>query len=126
MRQRHADLAGIEWKWADVRDMPDAAPTASVDIAFDKGTLDAMIHGSPWSPPVDVRENTAKYLGEVHRALKDDGVFLYITYRQPHFMRPLLNADDLWDMDMDVLSGGESAFDYYGFILRRRKKRNEV
>ncbi|KAK1461409.1 hypothetical protein CMEL01_14363 [Colletotrichum melonis] len=126
MRQRHADLAGIEWKWADVRDMPDAAPTASVDIAFDKGTLDAMIHGSPWSPPVDVRENTAKYLGEVHRALKDDGVFLYITYRQPHFMRPLLNADNLWDMDMDVLSGGESAFDYYGFILRRKKKKNDI
>ncbi|EXF84313.1 hypothetical protein CFIO01_08344 [Colletotrichum fioriniae PJ7] len=124
MRQQHADLAGIEWKWADIRDMPDAAPTASVDVAFDKSTLDAMIHGSPWSPPDDVRENTAKYLGEVHRALKDDGVFLCITYRQPHFMRPLLNADNLWDMDMDVLSGGESAFDYYGFILRRRKKNN--
>ncbi|KAJ0328427.1 hypothetical protein COL5a_005206 [Colletotrichum fioriniae] len=124
MRQRHADVASIEWKWADVRDMPDAAPTASVDVAFDKGTLDAMIHGSPWSPPDDVRENTAKYLGEVHRALKDDGVFLYITYRQPHFMRPLLNADNLWDMDMDVLSGGESAFDYYGFVLS--KKKNDI
>ncbi|KAK7443602.1 hypothetical protein Landi51_08951 [Colletotrichum acutatum] len=126
MRQQHAELGGIEWKWADIRDMPDAAPTASVDVAFDKSTLDAMIHGSPWSPPDDVRENAAKYLGEVHRALKDDGVFLCITYRQPHFMRPLLNADNLWDMDMDILSGGESAFDYYGFILKRRKNRNEA
>ncbi|KAK1625046.1 S-adenosyl-L-methionine-dependent methyltransferase [Colletotrichum phormii] len=122
MRQRHADVAGIEWQWADIRDMPEAAPTASVDVAFDKSTLDAMIHGSPWSPPDDVRENTAKYLSEVHRALKDDGVFLYITYRQPHFMRPLLNADNLWVMDMHVLSDGESAFDYYGFVLRKRRK----
>ncbi|GJC85457.1 EEF1A lysine methyltransferase 4 [Colletotrichum liriopes] len=121
MAARHAAAGGIEWRWADVRDMPDAAPTGSVDVAFDKGTLDAMIHGSPWSPPPDVRDNTARYLREVHRALRDDGVFLYVTYRQPHFMRPLLNADALWDLDMDVLSGGESAFDYYGFVLRKKK-----
>ncbi|KZL74419.1 methyltransferase type 11 [Colletotrichum incanum] len=121
MAARHAAVGGIEWRWADVRDMPDAAPTGSVDVAFDKGTMDAMIHGSPWSPPPDVRDNTARYLREVHRALRDDGVFLYITYRQPHFMRPLLNAEGLWDLEMDVLSGGESAFDYYGFVLRKKK-----
>ncbi|GKT82096.1 methyltransferase type 11 [Colletotrichum tofieldiae] len=121
MAARHAAAGGIEWRCADVRDMPDAAPTGSVDVAFDKGTMDAMIHGSPWAPPPDVRDNTARYLREVHRALRDDGVFLYVTYRQPHFMRPLLNADALWDLDMDVLSGGESAFDYYGFVLRKKK-----
>ncbi|WYZ45747.1 hypothetical protein EsH8_VIII_001063 [Colletotrichum jinshuiense] len=121
MAARHAEVGGIEWKWADVRDMPDAAPTASIDVAFDKGTMDAMIHGSPWSPPADVRDNTGRYLREVHRALKDDGVFLYITYRQPHFMRPLLNGEGLWDLEMDVLSGGESSFDYYGFVLRKKK-----
>ncbi|KAI8154295.1 EEF1A lysine methyltransferase 4 [Colletotrichum sp. SAR 10_70] len=120
MKARHEPVGGIEWRWADVRDMPDAAPTRSVDVAFDKGTMDAMIHGSPWSPPDDVRDNTGRYLREVHRALKDDGVFLYITYRQPHFMKPLLNSEGLWDLEMDVLSGGESAFDYYGFILRKK------
>ncbi|KAK6208651.1 hypothetical protein QIS74_12169 [Colletotrichum tabaci] len=121
MTARHAAVGGIEWRHADVRDMPDAAPTGSVDVAFDKGTMDAMIHGSPWSPPDDVRDNTRRYLREVHRALRADGVFLYVTYRQPHFMRPLLNAEGLWDLEMDVLAGGESAFDYYGFILRKKK-----
>lgn len=38
---------------------------SSVDVAFDKSTLDAMIFGSPWNPPAEVRENTARYLGEV-------------------------------------------------------------
>ncbi|KAK1672235.1 hypothetical protein BDP55DRAFT_731684 [Colletotrichum godetiae] len=103
MRQRHADVAGIEWQWVDIRDILEAVPTASIDVAFDKSTLDAMIHGSP----------------EVYHALKEDGVFLYITYRQPHFMRPLLNADNLWVMDMDVLSDDDSAFDHYGFVLRK-------
>ena len=50
MRARHAEEKGIEWRWADVRDMKEVA-SDSVDVAFDKGTLDAMIHGSPWSPP---------------------------------------------------------------------------
>lgn len=40
-------------------------PSSSVDVAFDKGTLDAMIHGSPWNPPEDVKENASKYMDEV-------------------------------------------------------------
>ncbi|KAG7409949.1 EEF1A lysine methyltransferase 4 [Fusarium oxysporum f. sp. rapae] len=64
MTERHKEITGIEWSRVDVRDMPSIA-TGSVDVAFDKGTLDAMIYGSPWSPPDEVRENTSKYLKEV-------------------------------------------------------------
>lgn len=35
------------------------------DIAIDKGTLDAMLHGSLWDPPADVRKNVADYVNEV-------------------------------------------------------------
>ena len=48
----------------DVRDLQ--IPDASVDVAIDKGTLDAMIHGSLWDPPDDVRENVGKYANEVN------------------------------------------------------------
>jgi EEF1A lysine methyltransferase 4 len=44
---------GIYWMQADVRGMREI-PDESVDVAFDKSTLDAMIHGSPWDPPNDV------------------------------------------------------------------------
>ncbi|KID87734.1 endothelin-converting enzyme [Metarhizium guizhouense ARSEF 977] len=64
MTERHAEVKGIEWKLMDVRDMAGVADK-SVDFAFDKGTLDAMIHGSPWNPPETVKENTSGYLGEV-------------------------------------------------------------
>ena len=64
MTQRYADIDGIEWKLIDVCKMDDIQ-SASIDIAFDKGTLDAMIHGSPWSPPKDVVEHTAAYIQEV-------------------------------------------------------------
>ncbi|RKK08069.1 hypothetical protein BFJ66_g12526 [Fusarium oxysporum f. sp. cepae] len=117
MTERHKEITGIEWNRVDVRDMPSIA-TGSIDVAFDKGTLDAMIYGSPWSPPDEVKENTSKYLKEVHRALKADGVFLYITFRQPHFMKLLLNPDNIFDMEMEVLGDG-GGFDYYGYVIRK-------
>ena len=64
MAQLHADKE-IHWVVGDVRDMKQHVPDASVDVAFDKGTLDAMISGSPWDPPDFVLENTKRYIDEV-------------------------------------------------------------
>jgi len=64
MSKRHADTEGITWKQADVRQM-DEIQSESIDVAFDKGTLDAMIHGSPWSPPDEVLDDTSRYVREV-------------------------------------------------------------
>jgi EEF1A lysine methyltransferase 4 len=55
---------GIRWKQMDLRHMDDM-PDKSVDVAFDKSTLDAMIHGSPWNPPDEVKNSTSTYLREV-------------------------------------------------------------
>jgi EEF1A lysine methyltransferase 4 len=54
---------GAQWSVMDVRHLE--LPTASIDIAIDKGTLDAFIHGSLWDPPEDVRENVGRYVDEV-------------------------------------------------------------
>ncbi|KAK0256190.1 hypothetical protein LTR91_003675 [Friedmanniomyces endolithicus] len=110
-------LDGITWMQADVRDMP-AITSDSIDVAFDKGTLDAMIYGSPWNPPDEVKQNASRYMIEVARVLKHDGVFLYITFRQPHFVKPLLNQDELWDLTFEVLRESESSFDYYAFSMK--------
>lgn len=64
MKSRHASEEGVTWREGDVRDM-ESIETSSVDVAFDKGTLDAMIFGSPWSPPEEVLENSGKYMSEV-------------------------------------------------------------
>lgn len=108
---------GITWIRGDVREMREVA-TQSIDVAFDKGTLDAMIYGSPWSPPDQVKANTARYMDEVARVLKPDGIFLYVTFRQPHFVKPLLNQRSLWDMRLEVLGGSEGGFEYFGFVLK--------
>ncbi|KAI1400931.1 S-adenosyl-L-methionine-dependent methyltransferase [Hypoxylon fuscum] len=121
MSKRHADIKGIEWKCMDVRHM-DGISSQSVDIAFDKGTLDAMIHGSPWSPPPEVVQNTSQYMREVSRVLKPDGAFLYITYRQPHFIKPLLQCEGVeWDVNVETLGGSDSSFGYFGIVCRPQK-----
>lgn len=63
MRERYAADTGVRWECADVRSLP--FPDRSYDVAFDKGTLDAMIYGSPWNPPDEVKENTNRYMNEV-------------------------------------------------------------
>ena len=57
MKARYADQKGIEWICADLRDMKEV-PSSSIDVAFDKSTLDAMIFGSPWSPSDTVLEES--------------------------------------------------------------------
>ncbi|MCJ1360846.1 MAG: hypothetical protein MMC33_010855 [Icmadophila ericetorum] len=52
----------IQWEVMDVRNL--GIPDASIDVAIDKGTLDAMIHGSPLDPPDDVQRNMVSYVGE--------------------------------------------------------------
>jgi hypothetical protein len=64
MKSRHSDKPQVEWSVGDVRNMIEVG-TKPVDVAFDKGTLDAMIYGSPWSPPEEVLDNSGQYMKEV-------------------------------------------------------------
>lgn len=59
---------------------------------------------------------------QVARVLKKEGQWLYITYRQPHFLKPLLTREDIWDLKVDVLEelGGGGGFEYFGFIMKKR------
>ena len=58
---------------------------------------------------------------KITRVLKDDGALLYVTFRQPRFIIPLLNRDNRWDLIVETLSDGDGSFEYYGFILKKKK-----
>lgn len=70
MTERHRSIPGITWYEQDLRDMGAVVADTSVDVAFDKSTLDAMIYGNPWNAPADVKENTGKYLAEVRQLVR--------------------------------------------------------
>lgn len=53
--------------------------------------------------------------------MKPGGKWLYITYRQPHFMKPLLIREEKWELEVEVLEDpdGAGGFDYFGFIITK-------
>lgn len=58
---------------------------------------------------------------QVFRVLKNDGIFLYVTFRQPHFVKPLVNHEGLWDLKVEVLREDETAFDYHAFVMVKKR-----
>lgn len=121
MSEQHRDIADISWDQTDLWDVGALAFSKATSIALFSATFDAMIYGSGWNPPAEVKENTTKYLAEVHRVLKDDGMIICVSFPQPHFIRPLLAANGLWDAEVRVLNGGNGCLEKYAWILTKKK-----
>jgi EEF1A lysine methyltransferase 4 len=121
MKSKYAQL-DTRWILMDVRELD--LPDASVDLAVDKCTIDGFIHGSLWDPPDDVRTSVGKYVDEVARVLRQGGLWLCITYRQPHFMKPLLTRGKQWDLTVEILKDpdGAGGFDYFGFVMEKQRE----
>ncbi|KAL9044170.1 MAG: hypothetical protein Q9214_002672 [Letrouitia sp. 1 TL-2023] len=116
MRAKHPEL---DWQVDDVRHLQ--VDSSSIDIAIDKGTLDTMLHGSPWSPPEEVQKNVSQYVDEVARILRSRGKWIYITYRQPHFVKPQLTRDDSWKLEVRRLEDGPGTFEYFAYIMTKHE-----
>ncbi|KAJ9629368.1 hypothetical protein H2203_001741 [Taxawa tesnikishii (nom. ined.)] len=100
---------GIEWRVMDIRALEFA--NGSFDVCIDKATLDAMLYGSLWDPEDEVRDNVKRYVDEIARVLKPGGLWLYITWRQPHFIRPLIQRPEVWSVEVETLADGGKGFD---------------
>ncbi|KAF9006021.1 S-adenosyl-L-methionine-dependent methyltransferase [Cyathus striatus] len=116
MRERHnVGRPEMEWHEMDVRSLQ--FDDNSFDIAIDKGTMDAMMtaKGDVWDPPQQVIDDCTKEVDEALRVLrKDSGIFIYLTFGQPHFRRRYLERPGT---TLEIRTLGE-AFHYYLYILR--------
>ncbi|KAK0217761.1 S-adenosyl-L-methionine-dependent methyltransferase [Armillaria fumosa] len=116
MQKRHgADRPEMEWRVMDVRELEFADD--QFDVAIDKGTMDAMMtaKGDVWDPPEQVVSDCTKEVDEVIRVLrKSTGLFLYLTFGQPHFRRRFLARPET---SLHIKELGE-AFHYYLYIVR--------
>ncbi|KAI0091507.1 S-adenosyl-L-methionine-dependent methyltransferase [Irpex rosettiformis] len=116
MRQKHEVIRPeMQWHEMDVREM--ALETESFDVAIDKGTMDAMLTAKAdvWDPPEEVIQNCTREVDEVLRLLRPGGVFIYLTFGQPHFRRRYLTREGT---TLEIRQLGE-AFHYYLYILRK-------
>ncbi|KAG7443556.1 S-adenosyl-L-methionine-dependent methyltransferase [Guyanagaster necrorhizus] len=116
MRRRHrVDRPGMKWRVMDVRELEFGDD--HFDVAIDKGTMDAMMtaKGDVWDPPEQVVSDCTKEMDEVIRVLrKSTGLFLYLTFGQPHFRRRFLARPGT---SLQIEELGE-VFHYYLYIVR--------
>lgn len=90
MSQRTAQSCPkMTWIVADFRNMPQI-PSSSHSLVLDKGSLDALWSdgGSQWSPAPNVLQDIHQSCDEIARILQPDGLFISITFGQPHFRLP--------------------------------------
>lgn len=120
IKQMRSHCPNLEWRVEDVRDLQ--STDSSFDITIDKGTMDAMIWGSNWDPPPEVRENIEKYMSEIARVLRPGGRWIYITFRQPHFVRLNLTSQESWDIRVETLQDGEGTFEYFAYIMTKKSE----
>ncbi|CAM8905660.1 unnamed protein product [Rhodiola kirilowii] len=96
MKIKFTDRQQLKYMHMDVRDM-NAFQSGSFDAVCDKGTLDSILCGT------NSRENAAKILHEVERVLKDNGIYLLITYGSPTYRLRLLKESCAWTIKLHVI-----------------------
>ena len=78
-----------------------------------------MIYGSQWDPPDEVQDNVQQYVDEVSRILKPNGSWLYITFRQPHFVKRQMLREGVWDLAVECLEDGPGVFEYFVYVMTK-------
>ncbi|KAJ2450898.1 hypothetical protein GGF42_004382 [Coemansia sp. RSA 2424] len=117
MRQRSQQQVGMTWEVMDVRALN--LDDGSVDVAIDKGTLDALMcdKGDVWEPSAELCENVAGEVDEVDRVLAAGGKFIWITFGQPHFRKRHLERAS-WELQVERLNDG--GFDYFMYVVTKK------
>lgn len=78
-----------------------------------------MLYGSQWDPPDEVKDNVRQYVDEVLRVLKPGGRWFYITFRQPHFVKPQLMREGIWDLTIERLVDSPGTFEYFAYVMTK-------
>jgi len=69
----------------------------SYDVIIDKATMDVIMtdNKDPWNPTEEVKERAGKVMANVYRQLKNGGLFIQITFDQPHFRKKLILPENI-------------------------------
>jgi SAM-dependent methyltransferase len=115
-----SDTRGMKWEICNMLE-PFPYASDSFDLALDKASLDAIIldGADHWEIEEDVYQTAATYFREVSRVLTPGGVFLQISFGQPHFRRRLFEREEFhWTVNVHTLQPTHS---FHFFVYECRK-----
>lgn len=108
---------------ADMLDLPFSNEV--FDVIIEKGTMDVLFvdSGDPWNPQPETVTKVMAMLEGVHRVLKPNGIFISISFGQPHFRRPLFDAPEFtWSVEWSTFG---DAFHYFFYVLKKGKRSSD-
>ncbi|WCJ20817.1 S-adenosyl-L-methionine-dependent methyltransferases superfamily protein [Euphorbia peplus] len=105
MQKKYSNTPQLKYIQMDVRDMS-AFQKGSFDAVIDKGTIDSLLCGG------NSRRNAVKMLEEVWRVLKDQGVYILVTYGAPIYRLRLLRESCLWRIKLHVIAKSVGASEH--------------
>ena len=91
------------------------------DVVIEKASLDSLLVDckSPWDSSGPGYQSVIESLLEVKKVLKPDGLFVSITFSQPHFRVPLLARPERgWSIEVEKFSGRTGLLDYFLIVCR--------
>ncbi|KAJ3380399.1 hypothetical protein HDU84_005946 [Entophlyctis sp. JEL0112] len=119
MKAAHLTYPTIRWIVGDIFELQVATAGEMYDTIIDKGTLDAFLTGfpddDPWDPSQECLEMVERYLHQVCSVLKPGGLFIQITWAQPHFRKRLVGINGL---EVTVKKVG-SDWEYFVYVCKK-------
>ncbi|OHT10721.1 endothelin-converting enzyme 2-like protein [Tritrichomonas foetus] len=117
-----SDTRGMKW---EIVNLLEKFPydDSSFDFELDKATLDALIteKADKWTLDEEALEISEKYFSEIHRVLKPGGVFVQITFGQPHFRKRLFERD-IYNWTVDVITiEPKKSFHFFMYICKKNQ-----
>ena len=90
------------------------------DVVLDKAAMDALCvdEGDVWDPQESCRRDVHQTCRAIHRVLKRDGLFIQISFAQPHFRRRYLERPQHYGWSFAVHTFG-TGFGYFFYTMRK-------
>ncbi|KAE9419698.1 hypothetical protein Angca_005816, partial [Angiostrongylus cantonensis] len=106
----------MKWICEDIRSLA-SIPSDSFDVVLEKATIESMLVGekSAWNPSDNTLCIVDDVLRSVTRVLTSDGIFVSVSFTQPHFRVPALLRFPGWSISVNEI--GEF-FHYFVYIMQ--------
>lgn len=124
MKHKYRSLNKMSWLVMDINNLE--FENESFDCVIEKGTLDALLvdEKDPWNIGQENLIKIDKILEKVSKILKKGGIFISITFAQPHF-RKQLYAHDKFNWSIKLYTVGDT-FHYFIYVMKIGEKLSDI